>query len=153
MADTDIVTVISCDQVSSTIPLKQALLSETLRNLHEDINLGEAIPLPNVKSDILTHIIEFMQNQDKIHTDEQKDLTPWELEYCSKMDQDTVFQLILGANYMDIRPLLEMMCSYVANQIKGKTPAEIRAHFNIPTDFTPEEEEQIRKENEWCQEK
>lgn len=150
---TDTITVISCDQVSSTITSDQALVSGTLRNLYEDINPGEAIPLPNVKSDILALIIEFMQNQDKIHTDEQKDLTPWELEYCSKMDQDTVFQLLLGANYMDIRLLLELMCGCVANQIKGKTPAEIRAHLNITTDFTPEEEEQIRKENEWCQEK
>ena len=37
--------------------------------------------------------------------------------------------------------------------IKGKTPEEIRKTFNIKNDFSPEEEEQIRKENEWCEEK
>ena len=37
--------------------------------------------------------------------------------------------------------------------IKGKTPEEIRKTFNIKNDFTPEEEEQVRKENEWCEEK
>lgn len=36
--------------------------------------------------------------------------------------------------------------------IKGKTPEEIRKTFNIENDFTPEEEEQIRKENEWVME-
>ena len=57
--------------------------------------------------------------------------------------------------------------------LTGKTPDEIRKTFNIKNDFTPEEEEQvgsqcfyiyivsifchcsyqIRKENEWCEEK
>jgi len=31
-------------------------------------------------------------------------------------------------------------CKAVANMIKGKTPEEIRKHFNIVNDFTPEEE-------------
>jgi S-phase kinase-associated protein 1 len=30
---------------------------------------------------------------------------------------------------------------------------EIRRTFNIKNDFTPEEEEQVRKENEWCDER
>jgi hypothetical protein len=33
---------------------------------------------------------------------------------------------------------------------RGKTPEEIRQTFNIKNDFTPEEEEQMRKETEWC---
>ena len=37
----------------------------------------------------------------------------------------------------------------VAEMIRGKTPEEIRTHFNIKNDFTPEEEEQVRRENEW----
>jgi S-phase kinase-associated protein 1 len=35
----------------------------------------------------------------------------------------------------------------------GKTPEQIRTTFNIKNDFTPEEEEQVRKENEWCEER
>ena len=49
--------------------------------------------------------------------------------------------------------LLDVTCKTVANMIKGKTPEEIRKTFNIKNDFTPEEEEQVRKENEWCEEK
>jgi hypothetical protein len=32
----------------------------------------------------------------------------------------------------------------------GKTPEEIRKTFNIKNDFTPEEEEEVRKENQWA---
>lgn len=35
----------------------------------------------------------------------------------------------------------------------GKTPEEIRRIFNIKNDFTPEEEELVRKENDWCEER
>ncbi|OXU21391.1 hypothetical protein TSAR_014799 [Trichomalopsis sarcophagae] len=58
------------------------------------------------------------------------------------VDQGTLFELILAANYLDIKGLLDVTCKTVANMIKGKTPEEI-----------PSEEEQVRKENEWCEEK
>ena len=37
--------------------------------------------------------------------------------------------------------------------IKGKSPDEIRKTFNSQHDFTPEEEEQIRRENEWAEDR
>ena len=58
-----------------------------------------------------------------------------------------------AANYLDIKPLLDLTCKTVANMIKGKTPEEIRKTFNIKNDFTPEEEEIVRKENEWCEDR
>lgn len=57
-----------------------------------------------------------------------------------------------AANYLDIRALLDVGCKTVANMIKGKSPEEIRKTFNIANDFTPEEEDQIRRENEWAEE-
>lgn len=52
-----------------------------------------------------------------------------------------------AANYLDIKPLLDVGCKSVANMIKGKSAEEIRRTFNITNDFTPEEEAQIKKEN------
>ena len=58
-----------------------------------------------------------------------------------------------ASNYLDIKPLLDVGCKTVANMIKGKSPEEIRKTFNITNDFTPEEEEQIRRENEWAEDR
>ena len=93
------------------------------------------------------------------------DIPSWDVEFL-KVDQGTLFELILvnlypkiprkwtilkAANYLDVRGLLDVACKTVANMIKGKTPEEIRRTFNIKNDFTPEEEEQIRRENAWCE--
>ena len=96
------------------------------------------------------------------------DICSWDADFL-KVDQGTLFELILAANYLDIKVclpetrltlltsilqgLLDVTCKTVANMIKGKTPEEIRKTFNIKNDFTPSEEEQVRKENEWCEEK
>ena len=74
-------------------------------------------------------------------------------QFLGQVDQGTLFELILAANYLDIKGLLDVTCKTVADMIKGKTPEEIRKTFNIKNVFTPSEEEQVRKENEWCEEK
>jgi S-phase kinase-associated protein 1 len=55
-----------------------------------------------------------------------------------------------AANYLDIKELLDLTCQTVADMIKGKSPEEIRTTFNIKNDFTKEEEEEIRRENQWA---
>ena len=57
----------------------------------------------------------------------------------------------MGANYLDIPPLVDLACAKVASMIKGKTPEEIRKRFNIENDFSPEEEEAVRAENRWAE--
>jgi S-phase kinase-associated protein 1 len=92
------------------------------------------------------------QTEEKKEERRTDDIIPWDKEFCT-VDQATLFELILAANFLDIKPLLDLTCKTVANMIKGKTPEEIRKTFNIKNDFTPEEEEQVRKENEWCEER
>ena len=70
----------------------------------------------------------------------------------STEEQETLFNLILVANDLNIKPLLDITCAKVASMIKGKRPREIRAMFNIADDFTPEEREQVLRENPWLQE-
>lgn len=80
------------------------------------------------------------------------DISPWDQTFIT-VDKELLFDLILAANYLDIKGLLDLGCKTVANMIKGKTPQQIREELGIENDFTPEEEEQIRKENEWCEER
>jgi len=149
---------------SIEVPIEVANMSVTIKNMLEDLGNSSdvAIPLHNVTNKILQKVVEYCKHQVEHPTpkvDDKKDgdknttdISPWDETFC-KVDQATLFELILAANYLDIKPLLDLTCKTVANMIKGKTPEEIRKTFNIKNDFTPEEEEKVRKENEWCEER
>eukprot|EP00388_Colpodella_angusta_P045031 GDKK01064743.1.p1 GENE.GDKK01064743.1~~GDKK01064743.1.p1 ORF type:complete len:148 (-),score=28.03 GDKK01064743.1:34-477(-) len=139
-------------------------MSELVKTMiDDDQNEEEAqeIPLPNVKSAILAKVIEFTQHYRTEPMNEiEKPLKSanmaevvqdWYSNFIA-VDQEILFELILAANYMDIKPLLDLTCATVASMIKGKSPEDIRKTFNIVNDFTPEEEAQVREENKWCEE-
>jgi S-phase kinase-associated protein 1 len=119
------------------------------------------IPLPNVKSQVLQKVIEFCEHHlQEPMTEIEKPLKSqvmadvvqkWYADFVD-LEQVLLFELILAANYMDIKPLLDLTCATVASMIKGKSPEEIRSTFNITNDFSPEEEAQVREENKWCEE-
>jgi S-phase kinase-associated protein 1 len=135
-----------------------ARMSATIANMVDDIGADSPVPLHNVSSAILKKVVEYCEyhteHPEPKDEEEKKEKTtevsPWDKEFLD-VDQSVLFELILAANFLDIKPLLDATCKTVANMIKGKSPEEIRKQFNIVNDFTPEEEEKIRKENEWCE--
>lgn len=86
-------------------------------------------------------------------TDSRKrstDIEEWDQKFM-QVDQEMLFEIILvsfsvlsrmranalqAANYLDIKPLLDVGCKTVANMIKGKSPEEIRKTFNIQVCFS-----------------
>ena len=50
----------------------------------------------------------------------------------------------------NLKELLFTCCKAIAQKIKMLSVEEIRREFNIRNDYTKEEEEQVRRENEWC---
>lgn len=117
------------------------------------------VPLPNVSSTILTKVLawaDYHKNDPPLTEDDERkekqsnDIAAWDEEFVA-VDQSTLFELILAANYLDIKGLLELTCKNVANMIKDKSVEDIRKIFNIKKDFTPAEEKQVCTENDWCE--
>lgn len=72
-------------------------------------------------------------------------------DFITATDNDTLYNLTLAANFLDIKPLLDLCCARIASFIKNKTPEEIRVNLGIVCDFTPEEEAAVRAENAWAE--
>jgi len=128
-----------------------ACRSVTVKNMVDDTGLDTPVPLPMVDSKILIKVIEYCKYHHKAEHESLPDdeKNTWDKDFV-KVDDETLFNLILAANYLDIKSLLDLTCKTVADEIKGKTPEEIRIRFNIKNDFTPEEEEEVKRENAWC---
>lgn len=76
-----------------------------------------------------------------LKTNKLSDVVPeWYGKFIEEMDIDTLYEVILAANYLNVKDLLELGCAQVAALMRGKTIPEIRELFNIENDFTPEEE-------------
>ena len=75
----------------------------------------------------------------------------WYADYVN-VEQELLFELILAANFLDIKSLLELAFAKVASVIKGMSIPAIRDYFHLENDFTPEEEAQIMAENRWAEE-
>lgn len=160
--------------VEKKIAQRSLLLKNYLNDMHEsslddedeeqdeDENEDDEIvmPVPNVRSSVLQKVIEWAEHhRDSNFPDEDDDdsrksapVDAWDREFL-KVDQEMLYEIILAANYLNIKPLLDAGCKVVAEMIRGRSPEEIRRTFNIVNDFTPEEEAAIRRENEWAEDR
>jgi len=163
-ATTNTITLVSNDQVPIKVDRQVAMKSVLIKNMIDDLGEGATtdVPIPNVNESVLRKVIEWCEHHKNDATpvgdddsDSRKkttDIEEWDQKFM-QVDQEMLFEIILASNYLDIKPLLDVGCKTVANMIKGKSPEEIRKTFNITNDFTPEEEEQIRRENEWAEDR
>lgn len=165
MAETQKIKLMSSDSAEITVDRDVAERSVLIKNMMEDIGeqaMTEAIPIPNVNEAVLNKVIEWCihhkgdppaaNDDDADSRKKTTDIEEWDQKFM-QVDQEMLFEIILAANYLDIKALLDVGCKTVANMIKGKSPEEIRKTFNIQNDFTPEEEDQIRRENEWAEDR
>eukprot|EP00092_Neocalanus_flemingeri_P024049 GFUD01026085.1.p1 GENE.GFUD01026085.1~~GFUD01026085.1.p1 ORF type:complete len:162 (+),score=62.91 GFUD01026085.1:81-566(+) len=139
------------------LDVEVAKKSEVIREMLENCDdTGEDVPLPTISSDQLKKVVEWLEQHrgdldrlEGVEKDYNSDNIPeWDKKFFD-LSQVELFDLILAANYLDIKAMLDLLAKSVANLMKGKTAEEIRETFNIECDLTEEEIEKIQNENEW----
>ncbi|KAL5824435.1 hypothetical protein ACOSQ3_020498 [Xanthoceras sorbifolium] len=118
--------------------------SEVLKLMVEDGCIEGDIPLNNVTGRILAKHEEKDVDGEEYDEQEPKE---WERDFFDAVHLDDLHRLLIAANYLNIKALINCGCQEVAVLIKGKSVEEIRETFNIKSDLSPEEEEAIRREN------
>ncbi|KAK8693314.1 hypothetical protein V6N13_070903 [Hibiscus sabdariffa] len=137
----------SCDGKIFEVEEAVAIQSKMIENMIEDDCANEEIPLPDITGEILSKLIEYCKMHVDGNNNSNDELKARDADFITRVDLNTLYYLIVAANFLNVKSLLDLTCQRVADIIKGKSPEEIRLTFNIKNDFTPEEEEEIRKKN------
>jgi len=143
MGENDFIEVYAMDLTKSPV------LMDLIRNSSSDV-----IVIPNITLATMLKVIQFCQYESinpeafEAPLDELNE----SMRQFVDIEQSELFELIMAANYLDIKTLLDVSSKAAADMIRGRSTEEIRIMFNIKNDFTPEEEEQIERENSWIME-
>ncbi|PPS16295.1 hypothetical protein GOBAR_AA04277 [Gossypium barbadense] len=140
--ETNKITLLTADEEEFVVDEAIAMEFGTVKTYYED-NLDscdEAIPLPNVTSKYLA----------KYEEEEDEEAKAFDEALFNTLDNEGMKQMIMAANYLDAKDLLEMLTQAVADRIKNKSVEYVRKVFGIENDYTPEEEAELRKQNEWA---
>lgn len=154
-----LVTIVTNEGQHHTMPLPHARMSGTIANMLDDVDddVESNIPIPNIKGEIMKKVVDFCaQHPDALlnPTEEQQlemrttPLNAWAKQFVG-VPLEMLFEMIQAANFLDLKPMLDVTCKAVAEMIKGKTPEDIKKIFGVEGDFTPEEKAQVIAENPW----
>ncbi|CAL1401093.1 unnamed protein product [Linum trigynum] len=103
-----LITLKSSDGESFEVEEAVAMQSQTIKHMIEDDCAGDGIPIPNVTGGILAKVIEFC-NKHQHAAQSDADLKKWDAEFAN-VGQDTLYDLLLAANYLNVKDLLDLIC-------------------------------------------
>jgi len=122
---------------SSTGKNRQIVSTEFVKNTVGNDKTATDIKLTKVKGPVLREICDYLAFHNGMTVSEiaKPIRSPkmeiivehgWDATFINKHPKKMIFDIILGANYMDIKSLLHLGCAKIATLIKGKSPDEIK---------------------------
>merc|ERR1711971_1044173 len=150
--DVEILTLKSGGQNPKSFEINKtdAELSKFVTTILEGDADATSIEIRQVSAQTLNHVIEYLQH----HKGKEPGALPcpvrsihmaqivsdkWDATWIDAFDKKTIFEIILAANYMDIKSLLHLGCAKIATLIKQLDQKEINRII--------EEEEKYRREH------
>ncbi|KAI8539776.1 hypothetical protein RHMOL_Rhmol09G0208900 [Rhododendron molle] len=132
---------------------KHVALQSTLIQamLDSDCSSADVIPLPKIDARTLALVLDYCKKHaGASSSSKQEELNGFDSEFLKDMDIGALFNLVLAANFMEIKGLLDVVAQKIADTIKDKPHQEVREMFHVENDYTLEEEAAVREENKWA---
>jgi len=129
----------SKDKREFTIDRKFAFISTLVKTSLENDDTSQEVPIPGVSGNILELVYHYMTHhkgtepplvEKPLRSKLMKDVVSdkWDAEYIDRIGENRqqLYDLILAANYMDVKSLLHLGCAKVASLIKGQPLEKIK---------------------------
>lgn len=157
------INLVSSDGHTFPVNIKYAKISVFVTSALEDDDEAIDIPVLSVDKETLALVVEFMNHHEGTEPERpekplrHKEMSqvcndPWDAEFIDRVDQQygrqQLYNVILAANYMDIKSLLHIACAKVASLIKGQPLEKIKVILDPNSQEQHDEGESDLKSNE-----
>ncbi|OMJ84331.1 hypothetical protein SteCoe_14555 [Stentor coeruleus] len=138
-----------------------SVLSGLVHNVLEDYHENEDISVPFVTTVNLERILEFANHHNFIVPQPPKRPVaspnfrdsipdPWDAEFVGRFNEEQLIEIILAANYLDMKCLMDICLVKIACTFKDKDIEAVRKEYGIIEEFTPEIEEKLKTDYPWA---
>jgi len=145
--------------VTRRMAMMSNVISEMLYD-EDDEDYEEDIPIEDVNTEILKIVIKFLEKHQNdpmaeiikpiTDTNIKNLVSDWDANFIEDLALDTLYEVIMAANYMDIQPLLSLGLCRLACLVKGKDENDVKSVLNLgDVEISAAEQLQIIKENPW----
>jgi S-phase kinase-associated protein 1 len=134
----------SKDQKEFVIERKYACHSVLVKTALENDDKADMVPIPGVTGPILDLVVKWLNEhkgvdppaiEKPLRSKNMADVCQykWDAEFIDKIGdvRKELYDLVLAANYMDIKPLLHLGCAKIASLIKGQPLEKIKEILDI----------------------
>ena len=152
--------IISSEGKIYKISKKASMRSSILKGMMEDYPDDKSFPMKNIKGNILEKIKDYLIHYEN---EEPKEITiplvsnnfnecvdAWDYNFLGN-DFDVVLELLSAANYLDIKPLYELISAYLGANIRGMNSNTIFKDFEID-ELTDKEKEEMLSDKKYLEE-
>ena len=149
------ITLISSESTPVDINAKALGRSKFIKDFLKDFP-EDSITLGTVNYKTLLKIKEYLEHYENSEPKEIRLPLPkknfknivdtWDYNFIN-LPNETIFEIMLAANFMDIKPLLDLTCAKIASEITGKNSQQIRDLFKMGKDCDIDESDN-KVENE-----
>lgn len=102
----------------------------------------EEIPLFRINADTFENVIlwaTYHKDDDPLSPPIEKDGTdtihPWDAAFLNSLHSDTLIQLILAVDFLNVKSLYVAACKMIVSRMKNKNAQEIRVAFDIDRNY------------------
>ena len=142
------------------ITKKAAMRSGILKGMMEDYPDDATFPMKNIKGNILEKIKDYLMHYENEEPQEitiplksnnfSECVNAWDYNFLGN-DFDVVLELLTAANYLDIKPLYELISAFLGANIRGINSNNIFKDFEID-ELTEKEKEEMLLDKKYLEE-
>ncbi|KAK0592513.1 hypothetical protein LWI29_020518 [Acer saccharum] len=121
---------------------------------NDDATNDIVVPLQNVSAKHMSAIIGFyrthLEFRRRTLLPSTEEVKAFDTAFLKNKSNNQLKELIIAANFLNTKELLDFLIETSANRIKDKSVEYVREIFGIKNDYSPEEKARIRTEYKWA---